>query len=248
MSIPPRQRIVIDIDQQPGAKRKSRPYQAFGQPAAPKRRRWPKILGVFAVTLLVLLLVAGAGGYFWWRHYQTTPVYSLALLVDGAQRNDLTVFDRLTDTDKIVSDLASQMVDKVAGKLGVVLGAGILTQANVVPQSVMQTLKQTVKERLAAEVKDFSAQSAPKPFIVLALTLPTVVKVTTENNVARLTTTAKGQTVELTMQREGEVWKLVGVKDDTFVTRLVSELVTNPPAVDKVKGVEPGKSPRKRRR
>jgi len=112
----------------------------------------------------------------------------------------------------------------------------------------MQTLKQTVKERLAAEVKDFSAQSAPKPFIVLALTLPTVVKVTTENNVARLTTTTKGQTVELTMQRDGEVWKLVGVKDDTFVTRLVSELVTNPPAVDKVKGVEPGKSPRKRRR
>ncbi|HZE73654.1 MAG TPA: hypothetical protein VE135_29425 [Pyrinomonadaceae bacterium] len=248
MSIPPRQRIVIDLDQQPGSKRKSRPYQAFGQ-AAPKRpRRWPKILGVFAVTLFVLLLVAGAGGYFWWRHYQTTPVYSLALLVDGAQRNDLTVFDRLTDTDKIVSDLASQMVDKVAGKLGFVLGAGILTQANVIPQSVMQTLKQTVKERLAAEVKDFSAQSAPKPFIVLALTLPTVVKVTTENNVARLTTTTKGQTVELTMQRDGEVWKLVGVKDDTFVTRLVSELVTNPPAVDKVKGVEPGKSPRKRRR
>ena len=199
-------------------------------------------------VLLVISLIAAAGGYFWWRHYQTTPLYSLALLVDAAQHNDLATFDRLTDTDKIVSNLASQMVDKVAGNLGFVPGSGILIPSTAIPQSVLQTLKQSLRERLASEMKDFSAQSGNKPFIVLAVTLPAVVKVVSDNNTARLTTTLRGQMVEMTMQKDGNVWKVVAVKDDQLVTRLVSELITNLPGTNKSDAVAPRKAGKKRRR
>ncbi|HEY0384430.1 MAG TPA: hypothetical protein VGC64_00395, partial [Pyrinomonadaceae bacterium] len=46
------------------------------------------------ILLLVLLILAGLllglaiGFFFWWRSYKTGPAYSLALLVDAAQRND----------------------------------------------------------------------------------------------------------------------------------------------------------------
>ena len=46
------------------------------------------------------------GAFLWWQHYQTTPAYSLAVLVDAAQRNDMTGVDKIVDTDKIVDNFA----------------------------------------------------------------------------------------------------------------------------------------------
>lgn len=249
MSIPPRQRIVIDLNHPVKPGRRPPPHRPFGEPAAgTRKRRWPKVLGIVVACLLVISLVAAAGGYFWWRHYQTTPTYSLALLVDAAQRNDSATIDRLTDPDKIVSNLSAQMVDKVAGKLGLVPGAGLLIPSSAIPPSVLQTLKQSLRERLVSEVNDFSAQLGRKPFIVLAVTLPTIVKVTTENNTARLSTTMRGQTVELAMQKDGDVWKVVGVKDDYLATKLVSELLSDLPSTKKVDAVDPRRARNKRRR
>jgi len=253
MSIPPRQRIVINLDEPSGSPRKRRPYQPLGQSQPKQPRRWPKILGILVLVFLVIGLVAAAGGYFWWRHFQTTPVYSLAVLIDAAQRNDGATVDRLTNSDKVIGNLAEQMIDKVSGQLGFVSGyvpSGVLSQSaglHTLPPSVVETLKQTFRERVTAEIKDFSAQSAPKPFIILALTLPNMIKVTSTDNTARMTATVRGQPVELTMEKEAGVWKVVGIKDDNFVTRLVSELVNDLPR-PKVNAIEPGKRQNKRRR
>jgi len=247
MSIPPRQRIVINLDEPSGSPRKRRQYKPLAEPQPRRPRRWPKVLGVLALVFLAVGLVAAAGGYFWWRHFQTTPVYSLAVIIDAAQRNDGATVDRLTNADKIASDLAAQMVSKVSSQLGFVPGSGMLIQVNTLPPSVLQTLKQTMRERINSEVKDFSAQSAPKPFIVLALTLPSIVKVTSTDNTARMTATVRGQPVELTMEKDAGVWKVVGIKDDTLVTKLVGELVNNIPR-PKANAIDPGKSQKRRRR
>jgi len=204
-------------------------------------------MGILALVIFAVALVAAAGGYFWWRHFKTTPVYALAVIIDAAQSNDGPTVDRLTNADKIASDLAAQMVTKVSSQLGFVPGSGVLLQAYTLPPSVLQTLKQTVRDRINTEIKDFSAQSAPKPFIVLALTLPSFVKVTSTDNTARMTATVRGQPVELTMEKDAGVWKVVGIKDDTFVTKLVSELLNNIPR-PKVTAIEPGKSQKRRRR
>src|SRR5215813_6385523 len=247
MSIPPRQRIVINLDEPSGSPRKRRQYQPLAQPQPRPRRRWPKVMGILALVIFAVALVAAAGGYFWWRHFKTTPVYALAVIIDAAQSNDGPTVDRLTNADKIASDLAAQMVTKVSSQLGFVPGSGVLLQAYTLPPSVLQTLKQTVRDRINTEIKDFSAQSAPKPFIVLALTLPSFVKVTSTDNTARMTATVRGQPVELTMEKDAGVWKVAGIKDDTFVTKLVSELLNNIPR-PKVTAIEPGKSQKRRRR
>src|SRR5438876_1256394 len=77
-----RNRIVIPLD-------KARADEP-GRVRVRVRRsgRAGRVLGFIAIILVVVIIGALAGGYFWWRHYQSQPAYSLALLVDAAQRND----------------------------------------------------------------------------------------------------------------------------------------------------------------
>src|SRR5438093_13200236 len=99
-----RNRIVIDFDNKEVAR------------AQPRRRSGRGIgrpLLIIAVILLLIVSGLGAGGYFWWRHYQSSPAYSLALLVDATQRNDKQAIDSILDTDKISADFVSQIRARV---------------------------------------------------------------------------------------------------------------------------------------
>src|SRR5229473_8166249 len=104
-----RNRIVIPLDKaradEPGRVRVR----------APRSGRAGRVLGFIAIVLVVVIIGALAGGYFWWRHYQGRPAYSLALLVDAAQRNDGAEIDRLLDMDKITNDFVSQVKAKIPG-------------------------------------------------------------------------------------------------------------------------------------
>src|SRR6266404_9621505 len=100
-----RNRIVIPLDrtraEEPGHVRPRRSGRAG------------RVLGFIAIVLAVVIIGALAGGYLWWRHYQSQPAYSLALLVDAAQRNDGTAIDRLLDLDKITTDFVLQVKARV---------------------------------------------------------------------------------------------------------------------------------------
>src|SRR5216683_1721356 len=103
-----RNRIVIPLDS-------ARADAQGGLRAQRSRSRVGRVLGFIAIVLLVVIVGALVGGYFWWRHYQSQPAYSLALLVDAAQRNDGAEIDRLLDMDKITSDFLAQVKARVAG-------------------------------------------------------------------------------------------------------------------------------------
>ena len=75
---PIKKRIVINLDT-PGPRGGAMAYGASG-----KKRRWPKVIAILLMLIFVVVLAAVAGAYFWWRHYQTTPAYSMALIIDAA--------------------------------------------------------------------------------------------------------------------------------------------------------------------
>ena len=104
---PSHQRLVIPFDQRKGSK---------GSSIAPRREksRWPTVLAILGFMLVLALVLIAAGTFLWWRHYQTTPAYSLALLVDAAQRNDTARIDQVVDMDKIISNLAATASEKAA--------------------------------------------------------------------------------------------------------------------------------------
>jgi len=241
MSTPPRNRIVIDLKQ---------PLQARGASRTTRpRKHWPKVLGLLVLVVLAMLFAIGAGGYFWWLHYQTTPTYSLAVIIDAAQRNDMATFDRLVDSDKIIDSLASQITEKVAASpLGLVGGAAIRKQMDTLAPRLLPKLKQNFRQQLAGEIKDFSSQSGSRPFIVLALILPALVKTTMDNNTARIAATVRGQPVELTMQQVDKVWRIVSLKDDALIRRLADEVIQDLPVTGQTDSGEPRKRLRKRGR
>ncbi|HKZ01802.1 MAG TPA: hypothetical protein VJ180_06160 [Pyrinomonadaceae bacterium] len=236
MNAQQRKRIVINLEQPPqGVKASGRGPHLY------------KVFGLLAIGLAAILLVAGISAYLWWRHYQTTATYSLALIVDAAQRNDMATFNRQVDTDKIVDNLASQAAERAAAGIGV-SGLVLSNPLGSVSPVLPARLKTMFRDWLADEIKHYSAEFGQKPFIVIALSLPAVVNVTNEENTARIEATLGGRPVELTMKREDEIWKLVALKDDGLITRALAEVGKDLPAIAPLDAVEPGKVLKRRRR
>ena len=106
-----RKRIVINLD------------QAGGKGIPRRGRRWRKVPAVLGVIVVAMVVLAAAGAYLWWAHYKTTPAYSLALLVDAAQRDDMATVDQQVDTDKILNDLAAKVTEKAVSRYGSILSS-----------------------------------------------------------------------------------------------------------------------------
>ena len=220
MKEPIRNRIVIHMGPSPGA-------------IAPKRPsgRWLKILTLFGMVVVMVVVLAAAGGYFWWRHYQTTPGYSLALIVDAAQRNDTAAFDKQLDDDEIARNMVAIFKQKAESRYGVALTDSMQKQLDSLLPSLLPHLKENVHNQLAKEIKEFVANSEPRPFIIIALTVPSFVKIAAEADIAKITANIKDRPVGLTMRRDGERWKVTSLDDDTLTQHVVDELMKELPAI-----------------
>src|SRR5688572_33397090 len=96
-----RKRIVIDLIS---------PASAGGpgtRAAAKRSRRWSRVLGVLFVLMLVVAGVVAIAGFLVWRHYQSTPSYALALMIDAAQRGDVGEFQKRLDEEEIARNMVT---------------------------------------------------------------------------------------------------------------------------------------------
>jgi hypothetical protein len=216
-----RKRLVISFEQ---------PQDEKG-PSRRRGRRWPKVVAALGVIIVLVGVLAAAGGFLWWRHYRTTPAYSLALLVDAAQRNDVTVVNEIVDIDKIVDSLAAEVTAKSVARYGGTLGLQQRRRVEALVPGLLPGVKQSVRDSLVKRLREISKESEPKPFIVLALGLPYVVKITTDGDTARAVAPVQDREIELTLQRNGERWKVEAVKDDTVVPRIVDDIMRGFPAI-----------------
>ena len=212
-----RNRIVINLDQnQPRAARGKRSRGGFGR--------------VFLFVAIILVIVVGgvaAGGYFWWRHYQSGPAYSLALLADAAQRNDSATVDGILDTEKITSDFMVQVRSRLPASPSV---ASVFPQTDSIRNSLSAKLKDTVHEQLMKELQDLSSVAQGKPFIVVALGVPYFADIKRENNTAQVAVHVKDEQIKLTMQAEGERWRITAVQDEKLAKIVADAVVRSMPS------------------
>jgi uncharacterized membrane protein len=208
-----RNRIVIPLDN----------VRADAQVRTQGRRsgRGGRVLGFIAIVLVVVIIGALAGGYFWWRHYQSQPAYSLALLVDAAQRNDGAEIDRQLDLDKITTDFVAQVKARVPG-------------ASLLPAQVEQTLtpklKPTVRDELIKEVQRLTERAAGKPFPLVALAVPYLVDIKQAGNAATAEMKLQDQQIKLTMQADAAGhWQTVAIQDDKLADLIADNVKKNLP-------------------
>ncbi len=222
---PIRNRIVINLDSPAGSR------SAHGRIPGGRTRRWPRVLAILAVLVLVVVAVTAIGGYLWWRHYQTTPAYSLTLIIDAAQRNDMPEFEKRIDDDAIARNMIASVSQNAADRYGFALSDSLQQRIDKLLPSLLPRLNRTIHEEVAKEIREVAAKSEPRPFIVLALAVPGFVTITTEGETARASAPIHNRTIELTLRRDAERWKVTEYKDDVVVQRVVDSMMKELPAI-----------------
>jgi uncharacterized membrane protein len=208
-----RNRIVIPLDQ-------AHPKEP-GRVRARRSGRAGRVLGFIAIVLVVVIIGALAGGYFWWRHYQSQPAYSLALLVDAAQRNDGPEIDRLLDMDKITTDFVAQVKARVPGSS--------LLSAQV-EQNLTPKLKPTLRDELIKEVQRLTERANGRPFPLVALAVPYFVDIKQDGNAATAEMKLQDEQIKLTMQADSSGrWQTVAIQDDKLADLIADNVKKNLP-------------------
>src|SRR5712692_1836260 len=215
-----RNRIVIDLD-------KARADQQ-GRVRARRLGRAGRVLGFIGVVLVVVIIGAAAGGFVWSRHYQTQPGYSLALLVDAAQRNDGAEMERLLDMDKITDDFVAQVKARVPGASTV--GGLLPAQAEQSIANSSPKLKPTVRDELIKEVQRVTERANGKPFPLVALAVPYFVNIKQDGNAATAEMKLQDEQINLRMQADAAGrWQIVAVQDDKLAEMIADSVKKNLP-------------------
>lgn len=209
-----RSRIVIDVEQ--------------ARAAAGRGRRRRRALPLAALIAGGVLLAALVGAYAWWQSYKKGPAYSLALLVDASRRDDLPEVERLVDADAVAQGFMPQVIEKLTG-------AGLPPDARArvsaaLPQ-LLPRVRETVREEIARGMKAAAAEVGDTSFTVLALGIPRAAEIREDGDAATATFARGDKQTELTMRRNGERWRVVGVRDDDLTRGLAERLAASiPPA------------------
>lgn len=233
-------RIVVNIEPGKAPARQKKP------------RRLARILAVVAVFVLVLIVLAFVGLFFWWRNYQRSPSYSLALLVQAAQRSDTQEMSRLVDDEEIVRNMVGRVSQKTSDRYGLALNTNVKQQLERVVSTSAPALKQTIHNEVINEVKELGGDATPKPFVAILFAIRSVVTITTEADVAKAAVNMSNRTFEMMMRRDGDRWKVIGFNDERVVQRVVDTVMKDLPPIGAVDAnsplfKNPGK-PRRRRR
>ena len=225
-----RKRIVINLDSPEGAVAQRR------RGARSKTRRWPRILAIIVGLFLIVLVAMAAGGFLWWRHYQSTPAYTLALILDAAQRNDVDEFQKRIDDEEIANNMVATVSQKAAGRYGVALSSSVQQRIDSVVPTRLPALKQTINDEILKAMRNFALAPEQRSFISIVGAVSSLLTITTEGDNAKATGAMAGHTIELTMRRDANRWKVIEVKDDVIVQRVVDSVMKELPAIG---GVDP---------
>jgi hypothetical protein len=237
-----RKRIVIDLDAPQGG--------PAARARVGKRGRWRRILALLMFVVIFVVLAAIVGGFFGWRYYQSTPSYTLTLMIDAAQRNDVAEFQKRIDDEEIAKNMLASVSQKAAGRYGFALTSSIQQRIDTILPTLLPGLKETVHDEVVKEMKEFASKSEPRPFIFLLVTVPSLMKITTEGDTAKATAALGDRTIEMTMRRDSERWKVIEFKDDAVVQRVVDSVMKELPAIGTIDPNSPllKKSARNRKR
>ena len=182
------------------------------------------------LILGALLLIGFAAGFFWWQHYQTTPAYSLALVVDAAQRDDRAAFDRLIDMEKVVDNFMPQLVQTATGGLASDFATALRTQLRSLAPGMMASVKQTIQEEIRKRINELAGSAGARPFFLMALAMPFKANISDRNGTAKVSINDGDHQVELSMERiEGNFWRVISVRDDALATRIASNIMKDLP-------------------
>jgi hypothetical protein len=191
-------------------------------------RKWRAIF----LILVGLLIAISAALFFWWQHYQTTPAYTLALLVDAAQQNDGEAFDQVVDMDRVVDNFMSQM-GQTTGGISEDFATTIRTRLQSVAPGVMATIKQTVREETRKQINEVTSPFSTRPFLLTAVAIPFKANISESADMTNATINSREYQVELVLERGDDGrWRVVSLRDDALAARIANNILRDLPGTE----------------
>src|ERR1044072_3011287 len=189
-----RSRIVIDVD--------------CVRPEAPAKKgrsvvgRAGRVLGVTGLIVVRVLLVLLLGSYIWYQGFMKSPPYSLALLLDAAQHDDVQAVETMIDADQIAQGFIPQVIDNLAAS-GSQLPPQARASLTATLPSRLPGVRETMRDEVARALKGLAqSDSSNVPFFVKALGVRQAVTVVERGDAATVTVKAGERPVELSMRRD----------------------------------------------
>lgn len=232
-----RSRIVIDVDRV-RAEAQAKKGRGFG--------RARRVLGVTGLIVSGVVLILLVGSYMWYQSFKQSPPYSLALLLDAAQHDDVQAVETLIDADQIAQGFIPQVIDNLAGA-GSQLPPQARASLTATLPALLPRVRETMRDEIARAMKGIGQNdSSNLPFFVKALGVRQAATVVERGDAATVTVKAGERPVELSMRRDGERWKLVTVKDPQLASEIATRLAASLPAASPPPPPQPRNQPRRR--
>lgn len=205
-----RNRIVIDLNQPPPP----------GWRPRGKRGRAGRILAIVGIVLVLLVAGIAVGAFFWWQSFKSGPAYTLALMVDAAQRDDRAALDQILDYDKISTAFVSEVRSRVSGTS--IVNSLLPSQLDQLVANITPKLKETLIEVLPPEIRRVTEPAKGKPVFLIALSARYFADIKQNGTGATVDLKFKDEQIQLTMQKAENRWRVISIRDDRL-TNIIAD-------------------------
>ena len=211
-------------DSTPQTISKEMPVALSGYTAPVRRSRFKKILTILLASVVGVALLGSLGFYIYWQSLKSSPQYSLALIVDAAKRNDQATINHLVDIDAVVDDFLPQITEKAVDIYGRGMPPSIVQQVARVAAPVMPAVKDRARDELPGAIKQKTTEFGWVPFEAMVLGAERYLDITVDGDDATVKSLVPEQEFEVRMKRDGDLWKIVAVKDDKLATTIAQRV------------------------
>ena len=115
------------------------------------------------------------------------PLTLLTLLVDAAQRNDVAAFEKLINDDEVAKNMAASVSQKAAARYSYALNSSIQQRIDAADACVVTAVEANDSRRGGEGAAErLRRRPSQRPFILLVVTVPRLMTVTTEGDTAKV--------------------------------------------------------------
>jgi hypothetical protein len=182
------------------------------------------ILKKIAIGFLLIVVVCAGGGFLYWQSVKKTPDYSLAMLIDAARRDDKAQIQQYVDTEAVIEDFMPQVTGKAIELYGRNLPPQTLAKVQQVAAPVIPIIKERAKSELPRVIREKTAQVEKVPYWVIALFANRAVDIKVEGDKATIKSKIPDRPLDLTMKRDGSIWKVVALKDEVLARKIAEKI------------------------
>ncbi|MGI8494018.1 MAG: hypothetical protein ACR2L1_01735 [Pyrinomonadaceae bacterium] len=183
-----------------------------------------KVLKFIGIALILILVIGGIGSFFYWRSVKKTPSYSLAMLVDGARRDDQAQVEKYIDSQAVIEDFMPQVTDKAIELYGRNLPQQTLAKVAKVALPVIPIIKERAEAELPRVIREKTAAVEKVPYWMIALFAVRAVDISIEGDTANIKSKIPERPLELEMKRDGDKWKVTAMKDDVLARKIAEKI------------------------